>query len=75
VRSVIRGVGSALPKRVMTNDDMSKVVDTTHEWIVERTGIKPATSPVTARRRARWLDGGGTRCAGRMPEWMRRTLT
>ena len=39
VRSVIRGVGSALPKRVMTNDDMSKVVETTHEWIVERTGI------------------------------------
>ncbi len=39
VRSVIRGVGSALPKRVMTNDDMSKVVDTSHEWIVERTGI------------------------------------
>ena len=39
MRSVIRGVGSALPKRVMTNDDMSKVVDTSHEWIVERTGI------------------------------------
>ncbi len=39
VRSVIRGVGSALPKRVMTNDDMSKIVDTSHEWIVERTGI------------------------------------
>jgi 3-oxoacyl-[acyl-carrier-protein] synthase-3 len=39
VRSVIRGVGSALPKRVMTNDDLSKVVDTSHEWIVERTGI------------------------------------
>jgi 3-oxoacyl-[acyl-carrier-protein] synthase-3 len=39
VRSVIRGVGSALPKRVMTNDDLSKVVDTTHDWIVERTGI------------------------------------
>lgn len=39
VRSVIQGVGSALPKRVMTNDDMSKVVDTSHEWIVERTGI------------------------------------
>ncbi len=39
VRSIIRGVGSALPKRVMTNNDMSKVVDTSHEWIVERTGI------------------------------------
>jgi 3-oxoacyl-[acyl-carrier-protein] synthase III len=38
-RSVIKGVGSALPKRVMTNHDMAKVVDTNHEWIVERTGI------------------------------------
>ncbi|WP_373502242.1 beta-ketoacyl-ACP synthase III [Aestuariivirga sp.] len=38
-RSVIAGCGSALPQRVMTNADMSKVVDTTDEWIVERTGI------------------------------------
>ncbi|MFN4142936.1 beta-ketoacyl-ACP synthase III [Aestuariivirga sp.] len=40
VRSVIKGCGSALPHRVMTNADMSKVVDTSDEWIVERTGIK-----------------------------------
>ena len=40
VRSVIAGCGSALPQRVMTNADLSKVVDTTDEWIVERTGIK-----------------------------------
>jgi 3-oxoacyl-[acyl-carrier-protein] synthase-3 len=39
-RSVIAGCGSALPQRVMTNADMSKVVDTSDEWIVERTGIK-----------------------------------
>jgi 3-oxoacyl-[acyl-carrier-protein] synthase III len=39
VRSVIKGVGSALPRRIMTNADMSKIVDTSHEWIVERTGI------------------------------------
>ncbi len=38
--SVLRGVGSALPARIMTNDDIAKVVDTTDEWIVERTGIK-----------------------------------
>lgn len=38
-RSVIRGVGAYLPKRVMTNDDISKIVDTSNEWIVERTGI------------------------------------
>jgi 3-oxoacyl-[acyl-carrier-protein] synthase III len=39
ITSCITGVGSALPKRIMTNDDISKVVDTSHEWIVERTGI------------------------------------
>ncbi|MFO1033039.1 MAG: beta-ketoacyl-ACP synthase III [Hyphomicrobiales bacterium] len=39
VQSIIKGSGSALPKRVMTNDDLSKVVETTHDWIVERTGI------------------------------------
>ena len=38
-RAVIAGVGSALPQRIMTNADMSKVVDTSDEWIVERTGI------------------------------------
>jgi 3-oxoacyl-[acyl-carrier-protein] synthase III len=39
-RSVIRGVGAYLPKRIMTNADMSKIVDTTDDWIVERTGIR-----------------------------------
>ncbi len=40
IRSVIRGVGAHLPKRIMTNDDISKIVDTTDEWIRERTGIR-----------------------------------
>ncbi len=39
-RSVIRGVGAYLPKRIMTNDDFSRIVETTDEWITERTGIK-----------------------------------
>ena len=39
-RSVIRGVGAYLPKRIMTNAEMSRLVDTTDEWITERTGIK-----------------------------------
>jgi 3-oxoacyl-[acyl-carrier-protein] synthase III len=39
LKSVIAGVGSALPKRVMTNAEISTIVDTSHEWIVERTGI------------------------------------
>ncbi|MGH6854425.1 MAG: beta-ketoacyl-ACP synthase III [Aestuariivirga sp.] len=39
-RSLIMGVGSALPERVMTNDDISKIVDTSDTWIVERSGIR-----------------------------------
>ncbi len=40
VRSVVRGTGSALPERVVTNADLEKIVDTTDEWIVQRTGIR-----------------------------------
>ncbi len=40
IRSVIRGCGGYLPERIMTNDELSKMVDTSDEWIVERTGIK-----------------------------------
>ncbi len=39
-RSVIRGVGSALPKRMVTNAELAEQVDTTDQWIVERTGIR-----------------------------------
>lgn len=35
----ISGVGSYLPDNRVTNDDLSKIVETSHEWIVERTGI------------------------------------
>jgi len=40
IRSVVRGFGSALPKRVLTNREMESSVDTTDEWIVQRTGIR-----------------------------------
>jgi 3-oxoacyl-[acyl-carrier-protein] synthase-3 len=36
----ITGLGVNVPARVMTNDDMSKIVDTSDEWIRERTGIR-----------------------------------
>jgi 3-oxoacyl-[acyl-carrier-protein] synthase-3 len=39
-RSVVAGVGSALPRRLVTNEELAKTVDTTDEWIVERTGIR-----------------------------------
>lgn len=40
VRTKILGTGSAVPKKVLTNEDVSKMVDTTDEWIVTRTGIR-----------------------------------
>lgn len=40
LRSVISGTGSALPKRCVTNAELAETVDTTDEWIVERTGIR-----------------------------------
>jgi len=36
----IIGTGSYLPEKVITNSDLEKLVDTTNEWIVERTGIE-----------------------------------
>ncbi|WP_325166500.1 beta-ketoacyl-ACP synthase III [Tsuneonella flava] len=40
IRSVIVGSGSALPKRAVSNAELAKTVDTSDEWIVERTGIR-----------------------------------
>jgi 3-oxoacyl-[acyl-carrier-protein] synthase III len=39
-RSVIVGSGSALPRRCVANAELAEMVDTTDEWIVERTGIR-----------------------------------
>lgn len=38
--ATIIGTGSYLPDNIMTNDDMAKLVDTSDEWIVSRTGIR-----------------------------------
>lgn len=38
--SKITGTGSYLPEKVLTNKDLEKIVDTTDDWIFERTGIK-----------------------------------
>jgi len=66
-RSVIIGTGSALPPRRVTNAELAERVDTTHEWIVERTGIEArhivadgettATLATEAARKA--LDAAG----------------
>jgi 3-oxoacyl-[acyl-carrier-protein] synthase-3 len=40
VRAVITGYGSFVPKKTLTNEELSKMVDTSDEWITTRTGIK-----------------------------------
>ena len=40
IRSQVKGVGSALPKRVLTNAELAEKVETSDEWIVQRTGIR-----------------------------------
>src|SRR2546423_10992743 len=47
-RSRIMGIGMAVPSRVVTNDDLAKLFETSHEWIVERTGIEER----------RWVEPG-----------------
>ena len=39
-RASITGIGAYVPDRVLTNDELSQMVDTSDEWIVERTGIR-----------------------------------
>jgi 3-oxoacyl-[acyl-carrier-protein] synthase-3 len=40
IRSVVLGCGGYLPKKVLTNADLTKIVDTSDEWIEQRTGIR-----------------------------------
>lgn len=40
INAVITGIGAYVPDDILTNDDISKLVDTTDEWIVSRVGIK-----------------------------------
>jgi 3-oxoacyl-[acyl-carrier-protein] synthase III len=47
-RAKITGLGRYVPPRVVTNHDLAKMVETTHEWIVERTGI----------HERRWVEKG-----------------
>ena len=62
-RSVIRGVGSALPRRRVSNEELAQTVDTTDQWIVERTGI-----------RSRYVAGDGETTASLATDAARRAL-
>ena len=63
LHSVVLGAGSALPKRRVTNDELAKSVDTSDQWIVERTGI-----------RSRYVAGDGETTASLATEAARRAL-
>src|SRR5678815_4326378 len=49
-RSRILGIGMAVPARVVTNHELATKMETSHEWIVERTGIEER----------RWVEPGET---------------
>lgn len=65
--SVITGIGSYLPARAVTNDDLAKIVDTSDAWIVSRTGISQrhfaaddeATSDIAVAAARRAIDAAG----------------
>ena len=67
LRSVVTGVGDYLPARVVTNDDLAKVVETSDAWIRERTGIRQrrkaaegeATSDLATRAAEKALAAAG----------------
>lgn len=40
IQSVIQGIQSAVPEKVLTNEDLERMVETSDEWIMQRTGIK-----------------------------------
>ncbi|KQS56229.1 3-oxoacyl-ACP synthase [Brevundimonas sp. Leaf363] len=69
IRSAITGVGSFLPEQIVTNADLAKIVDTSDEWIQERTGIKqrhkarddqPTSDLAVEAARKALLDAGRT---------------
>lgn len=66
-RSVVVGTGSYLPARILTNDELARMVDTSDEWIVQRTGIRQRhiaaegelTSDLATNAARRALDSAG----------------
>jgi len=71
LRSVIVGAGAYLPEKIVTNDDLAERMETTDEWIVQRTGIRQRhiaaegelTSHLACKAAQRALDAAGLKAA------------
>jgi 3-oxoacyl-[acyl-carrier-protein] synthase-3 len=71
IRSVVQGCGAYLPERVVTNDELAKTLDTSDEWIRQRTGIRQRhiaadgefTSHLAIKAAQRALDHAGVAVA------------
>jgi 3-oxoacyl-[acyl-carrier-protein] synthase-3 len=69
IRSVVQGCGAYLPERIVTNDDLAKRMDTSDEWIQQRTGIRQRhiaadgefTSHLALKAAQRALDSSGVK--------------
>lgn len=56
--SAILGTGSALPEKIVTNDDLAKIVETSDAWISERTGIRSRRIAVEETTTTLSIDAG-----------------
>jgi 3-oxoacyl-[acyl-carrier-protein] synthase-3 len=71
IRSIVEGCGAYLPERVVTNDELARKIDTSDEWIQQRTGIKARhvaadgefTSHLATRAAAQALERAGIAAA------------
>ncbi len=71
IRSVVQGCGAYLPERIVTNDELAKKMETTDEWIQQRTGIRQRhiaadgefTSHLATRAAQRALDHAGLKAS------------
>jgi len=71
IRSVVCGIGSYLPAKILTNADLATMVDTSDEWIVQRTGIRERhiaaegelTSDLATRAAQRALESAAVEAA------------
>ena len=67
IRSVVQGCGAYLPERVVTNEELARKMETSDEWIQQRTGIKQRhiaadgefTSHLATKAAQRALDAAG----------------